>query len=325
MLVVITGASGFLGRATVEALLARKHRVRALVRDAQRMAGIDGGSQLETVVCNLKNARDLTSALRDADAVVHLATTMEGDDFSTLAGSIVGTEQLLAAMREAGCRRLILCSSFSVYDWGRMQGVVTEASPLAENPYRYGAYAAAKVWQERLARRAEAAGQLRLTIVRPGFIWGRGNEYLYCLGQRVQHHHLVFGPFRRLPLTHVENCADLLGRIVEDPRSVGETFNVVDDDSVRAWRYMGEYIRGSASGGLRIPLPYLGVRVLVETFHRLSQWIFSGRGKLPSMFVPPRFVTRFRPFRYSTSKLRDVLGWQPPLSFGECVQRTWPR
>lgn len=323
MLVVVTGASGFLGRVTVAALLARGHRVRALVRDARRMEGIRAGVQLETVERNLRDARDLAPVLEGADAVLHLAVTMEGDDFSMLAGTIAGTERLLDAMARSDCRRLVLCSSFSVYDWERMRGIVSEASPIAENAHRYGAYAAAKLWQERLARRAEQSQGLRLSIVRPGFIWGSGNDYLACLGQRVSRHHLVFGPFRRLPLTHVENCADLLGRVLEDPRSIGETFNAVDDDSVRAWHYVGHYIRGTASSGVRVPLPYLSVRLLVETFHRLSQWIFAGRGKLPSLFVPARFVTRFGPFRYSTSKLRDVLGWRPPLSFAECTRRTW--
>lgn len=320
---MITGASGFLGRVTVAALVARGHRVRALVRDARRMHGFEGVALLETVEHNLKDERDLAPVLRGADAVLHLATTMDGDDFSMLAGSILGTERLLEAMVRSESRRLILCSSFSVYDWERIHGVVSEECPLAENAHRYGSYAAAKVWQERLARRAEQAREVSLTVVRPGFIWGPGNEYLACLGQRVGDQHLVFGPFRRLPLTHVENCADLLCCVTENSRAVGQTFNVIDDDSIRAWRYVGEYIRGTTSRGFRIPVPYLGVRFVIEVIHRVSQWIFSGLGKLPSMFVPPRFETRYRPFRYSTTKLRDVLGWRPPLSFAECVRRTW--
>jgi UDP-glucose 4-epimerase len=323
VLVVVTGASGFLGRATVPALLARGHHVRALVRDAARMPRGAGSERLEVVESNLKNAKALDDALRGADAVIHLAVTMEGDDFSMLAGTVVGTEALLAAMARAACRRLVLCSSFSVYDWARMPGEVSEACPVPEDPHPYGAYAAAKLWQERLARRAEERDAVRLTIVRPGFIWGAGNDYLPCLGQRVGSQHLVFGPLRRLPLTHVDNCADLLAHVLDDPRAIGEVFNAVDDDSVRAWRYVGEYIRGSGGRGLRIPLPYHAVRLVVELAHRASGWLFGGRGKLPSVLMPARFVTRFAPFRYRTEKLREVLGWRPPAGFAECAGRTW--
>jgi UDP-glucose 4-epimerase len=322
--VVVTGASGFVGRATVAALLARKHDVRALVRDAARMPASAGPGRLDTVEYNLKGDRPLGPLLRDADAVIHLATTMEGDDFATLGGSVLGTERLLAAMAEAGCDRLLLCSSFSVYDWARVRSPVGEESPLAENPHRYGAYAAAKVWQERLARRAEARG-LRLTVARPGFVWGAGNDDLACIGQRVGGVQLVFGPLRRLPLVHVDNCADWFAHALESPRSVGETFNLVDGDDVTAWRYAGELLRGTGLAARRVALPYHGVRAGVEAAYRASRALYGETAKLPSMFVPPRFVTRFAPFRYRTTKLREVLGWRPPLGFEACVARTWPR
>ena len=53
--------------------------------------------------------------------------------------------------------------------------------------------------------------------------------------------HLVFGPSTRLPLTYVENCADCFAQAVENPRAVGETFNVVDGHEIGAWHYLGEY------------------------------------------------------------------------------------
>ena len=95
-----------------------------------------------------------------------------------------------------------------------------------------------------------------LTVLRPGFIWGRDHEYLAGLGQKVGRWYLVFGPSTRLPLTHVENCADCFAEAVEDPRAVGETFNVVDGHDISSWRYLGEYLRRSGARGHRIPVPY---------------------------------------------------------------------
>ena len=51
----------------------------------------------------------------------------------------------------------------------------------------------------------------------------------------------------------------------------------------------------------------------------------NGKGKLPSLFVPCRFEARFKPLRFPNDRLRNVLGWKPPLDFEECLRRTYER
>ena len=202
---------------------------------------------------------------------------------------------------------------------------MTEDSPLEPGTdlYERDGYAVAKAWQERVVRRAADAHGWQLTVLRPGFIWGRGNAYLACLGQKLGPVHLVFGGSTRIPLTHVDNCADLIATATDDPRAVGETFNVVDDDSVRIWGYLGEYLRRSGVGGIRVPVPYpmamAGVRLACWSSRRM----FQGKGKLPSLLVPCRFEARFKPLRFSSRKAREVLGWRPPLSFPDCLRLTY--
>ena len=89
--------------------------------------------------------------------------------------------------RRPTTRRLVLASSFSVYDWSAIRGELTEESPVepATDLYDRDGYAVAKVWQERVARRMAAEHGWDLTVLRPGFIWGRGNEYLAGLGQKL--------------------------------------------------------------------------------------------------------------------------------------------
>jgi UDP-glucose 4-epimerase len=132
---------------------------------------------------------------------------------------------------------------------------------------------------------------------------------------------VVFGGSTRIPLTHVVNCADLFATAAEDPRAIGETINVVDDDEVRIWGYLGEYLRHSG-GGVRVAVPY----ALALAAVRLAQWssrrIFRGKGKLPSLLIPCRFEARFKPLRFSNRKARGLLGWRPPLNFAECLRLT---
>jgi UDP-glucose 4-epimerase len=323
--ILITGANGFLGRHVVGECLRRGHAVRALVRPAACLDGLDWPGQVEVVRADLRVARDLATAFQGVDVLVHLAAAVAGGEDAQFAATVVGTERLLDAMALSQTKRLVLASSFSVYDWSAIRGTLTEESPLESGAdlYDRDGYAIAKVWQERVVRRASAAHGWQLTVLRPGFIWGRGNAYLACLGQRLGRMHLVFGGWTRIPLTHVVNCADLFATAAEDPRAIGETLNVVDGEEIRVWGYLGEYLRRSGASGFRVPVPY----TLALMGSRLARWssrrIFQGKGKLPSLLVPCRFEARFKPLSFSNRKVREILGWQPHLSFADGLRLTY--
>jgi UDP-glucose 4-epimerase len=323
--VLITGANGFLGRQAVAEFLRRGHLVRAVVRPVARLDDLGWSEQVEVVRADLRNALDLSAAFSGVDVLVHLAAAVSGGEDAQFAATVVGTERLLHAMARSHTRRLVLVSSFSVYDWSAIRGELTEESPLEAGAdlYERDGYAVAKAWQERVVRREAGRHGWDLTLLRPGFIWGRGNTDLACLGQKIGPLHLVFGGTTRIPLTHVANCADLIATTVEDPRAIGETFNVVDDDDVRIWGYLGEYLRRNRAGGFRLPVPYplalAGVRLACWTSRRL----FRGKGKLPSILVPCRFEARFKPLRYNNLKARAILGWRPPLAYPDCLRLTY--
>jgi UDP-glucose 4-epimerase len=322
--VLVTGAAGFLGRHVVRAFQARGHAVRALVRPATEESRLGFERGVELSRADLRGGTDLAGAFEGVDLCVHLATQMTGDDAGILAGTLVGTERLLDAMARSRCKRLVLCSSFSVYDWRAIDDLVREESPLPPNPHVAGAYAAAKTWQERLARRASDAHSWALTILRPGFVWGAENAELACIGQRVGRIQFVFGIGRRAALTYVENCADAFRAAAESSRAAGQVFNVVDEERVTAWEYAGALAARTSSGSMRVPLPYWIARAGVGCVNLASDLLFHGKGKLPSMFVPIRFELRFKPVDVSTQKLREVLGWVPPFSFEKALDRAWP-
>ena len=156
-----------------------------------------------------------------------------------------------------------------------------------------------------------------------GSIWGREHAYLYGLGQQLGSVHLVFGPNARLPLTHVENCADLFATCVDAPAASGRTYNVVDGDEVRIWRYLGDHLRLSRQAGLRIPIPYALGFGTARLAQATSRWIFRGKGKLPGVLVPCRFQARFKPLRFPSERARRELGWRPPFSYQACLERTY--
>ena len=251
--VLVTGAGGFLGSHVVAALLRRGCQVRVLIRPATRIDGLAWADRVDVFRGDLRSSGFPDAGLRRHGRPGPSGGPGGGSDSAQMADTVVGTERLLETMARSATRKLVLASSFSVYGWSDIHGTLTEESPLEADLYRRDGYAIAKTWQERLVRRFSQEHNWDLTVLRPGFIWGRDHEYLACLGQKLGSWHLVFGPSTRLPLTYVENCADCFAQAVENPRAAGETFNIVDDHEVSAWRYLGEYIRLTRSS--RAPHP----------------------------------------------------------------------
>ncbi len=254
--------------------------------------------------------------------VVHLAAVASGGEDAPFARTVVGTERLLDAMATSACRRLVLCSTFSVYDFRSTRGVLDEDSPLHQAPdvYACDGYTISKWRQERVTRRFADTHGWDLTVLRPGFIWGRDRAYLAALGKQFGRHHLVIGPLTRMPMTHVENCADVFALAATDPRARGQTLNVLDGPGERIWTYLSDYMRGRGERGWRVPVPYW---VAVSTARLAYATAFRRATKPPSILIPGRLQSRFKPLRFENRRLRETLGWTPPLDYRQCLARTY--
>ena len=322
MRALVTGANGFLGRSVVRALAARGLDVRVLVRPAARLDQLGCGSAVDVYRADLRTSPDLARAFEGIDVLVHLAAVVSGGEDAQFSGTVAATERLLDAMAATSCRHVILCSSFSVYDYSAANGTLDESSPLHEQPAVYvrDGYTIAKWWQERVTRRAAEKHGWDLTVLRPGFIWGRDHGYLPVLGQQFGRHHLVIGPWTRIPMTHVDNCADVFALAATDARARGKTFNVVDGAGERVWRYLSDYMRGTGERGWRLPVPY-GLAISAVRFAHAT--IFRSATKVPSILIPSRFESRLKPLRFENRYLTDTLGWKPPFGYKECLARTY--
>src|SRR3954471_15387721 len=146
MRALVTGANGFLGGHVVRALLARGIEVRAMVRPAARLEALGWPSSVEVFRADLRTSSDLARAFEGVDVLIHLAAVVSGGEDAQFAGTVAGTERLPEAMAGAACRRLVLCSSFSVYDYSSTSGTLDENSPLHRAPdvYSLGGYSIAK-------------------------------------------------------------------------------------------------------------------------------------------------------------------------------------
>jgi nucleoside-diphosphate-sugar epimerase len=313
---LVTGANGFLARHVVGELLRRGLEVTAMVRQPGRedplIASLDSAerSRLHVVHGDFVKEADCRRAAVGCDVVYHIGAQMTGAFAPLILTNVVGTKRLIAAAADAGVKRFVLVSSIAVYDTRRVPtgGAVDEAAPLEPNPHWRDPYTFSKVQQETAAGAACASLGLPLVIVRPGVIHGdeRGTMSARVglkLGRWVLH---VAGR-RRLPYTHVRNCAVAvtLAGLVEGVD--GHSFTIVDDvvprgvDVIRAYRRAGHGLHS-----IRVPYP------VMRLLGRANAWYHHrSTGQLPAVLTPYKVAAMWRCLRYSNANAKRMLAWQP--------------
>ncbi|KAG6810796.1 hypothetical protein H0H92_010308 [Tricholoma furcatifolium] len=189
-LVLVTGITGFIAGHVANAFLAAGYRVRGTTRGdkAQKLSATIKVPGLEFIQVDDIASSDLTAALKDVYAVIHVASPLPGRTSvqDTLDSAIVGTDNILQASVKAGIEKLVITSSFGALldpslipgfhglnftykDWGVVSREETEKH--AEDPFYV--YFASKVLAEKaIWDFAEKHPKLDIATVLPGFVYG---------------------------------------------------------------------------------------------------------------------------------------------------------
>jgi 2-alkyl-3-oxoalkanoate reductase len=321
MKVLVTGAGGFLGDAIVKACQAAGHEVLAMIRPASRGKPVLAG--VTPVYGDLRQAGDWQQEICPIDAVIHCAAAASGDLPTQLAGTVLATEKLLAAL-PASVKRFVHISSFSVYDFDSpwLHGMFDENTAMEARPLRRDAYTQTKLMQEAMVRRFCTDKALPLAVIRPGAIFGPNKNWNYGKTLRAGPFDLIYAPFSRMRLTYVDNCAQAIAAALTADLTGQDTFNVVDDDQPTFWRFHRLAKRAGANVGVPVPVPYWMVQSLGLAAKAASKLFFAGRAKLPELFDLPRQRGTWRPLRYGNARAKKVLGWQPEVSLADGIAAT---
>ena len=190
--VLVTGASGFVGKWTLVELLRRGYPVRGTVRSiagkadqirqaARAEAGSDSLDRLELVEVDLLDDAGWADAMRGVSAVMHVATVIRGDEPKdaslVVRPAMEGTARALRFAKEADIRRIVLTSSIATvgYGHGHTTGrrVYDETYfTNLENMRWTWAYCIGKTKAERAAWDYAKEHGLELTSIHPGAIIG---------------------------------------------------------------------------------------------------------------------------------------------------------
>jgi len=208
----LTGATGFIGRHALRALLADGWRVRALARDPARLAlDEDMKARVEIVPGALEDEAALKALLRGADAVVHLAGLVKAarrEDFEMV--NVRAAARLARIAAQEGARRFVHVSS------------------LAAREPKLSPYAASKRRSEEAV--LEACGGMSCVIVRPPAVYGPGDAATLGLVDQLSRRHafLPGAPGGRVSLIHGRDLAAALAALARGEGGNGERLEIDD-------------------------------------------------------------------------------------------------
>lgn len=176
MRVLVTGATGLLGVEIVRELLARGHAVRALVRPASSLAGLEGAA-VEIARGDVLDAASIRAALAGQEGLVHAAgiPRIGADPARTFAVNVHGVEVVLEEALRAGVSRAVVTSSAAVLGGTREPVVADESTPGNAEALGIG-YFVSKLRGERAALAVAARG-LPVAVVRPSYVLGPGDTH----------------------------------------------------------------------------------------------------------------------------------------------------
>ncbi len=327
-LILVTGSNGFVGTSVVENLLARGFtNLRLFVRPSSKLDKLKAilgkhpaGKTAKIISGDLLSRDDCQMAARGVAVIIHLAAGFEKSFAGAFMNSALATRNLIEAFLELGQpRRFVNVSSFAVYSNLKMErhALLDETAPLEDAPQeRHDAYGFGKLQQEKIVRDYGSKRNLPFVILRPGAVYGPGKPDLSGrVGINTFGFFLHLGGGNELPLTFVDNCAEAIVLAVLKPGVDGETFNVVDDETMTSRDFLAARKAAKPFFSIGIPyrLTYLGC-VLWENYSKKSG------GQLPPVFNRRRCAAEWQGNRYSNQKLRERLGWKQTVPLADAMK-----
>lgn len=301
--VLITGATGFLGRHLVAQLLEKSASVVAVVRGSSKVPA-DWGSRVELRQWDLRDSQPPAGVLDGIETVYHLASRYEGgksaDALDRLRQwNVRPTAHLIEACLNAGVRRFLYVSSI--------------AACQPSNPYGIS-----KLEAEQIVS-AASPQKLVWTILRPTAIYGEhGLGTLAEIAQRLQKGRfaLIGDGSNGMNFSYAGNVAAALIHAADSDAARGKTY-IIADESVSL---------GELDGTLR------GMLGLSGSSPRVPTWMGYGLGavcdvlalvtrrKMPLSVERVAAATQNRV--YSGAELRQETGFNPPFERREALERT---
>ncbi|HAT9111495.1 TPA: NAD-dependent epimerase/dehydratase family protein, partial [Legionella pneumophila subsp. pneumophila] len=263
--ILITGATGFIGRSLVPALLSEGHDVRCAVLQ------LDSTLQAEQIVINnLEVHTDWTDALRNVEIVIHLAArvhimkeyaTSSLDEYCKI--NSIATKNFVEQAVQNNVKRFIFLSTIKVHGEFSQNNLPfsEDCRTQPEDPY-----AKSKLYAEQFIQEICQNARMEFVILRPPLVYGpyvKAN-FLRILQLVDKKWPLPFGSiYNKRTFIYIDNLVSAISAVVSEPSAANQVYLVADDCSWSLTQLVQTLSRKMNTKLFLIPIP---VQILIFLF-----------------------------------------------------------
>jgi len=311
--VFITGANGFIAKNLADRLRELGAQVSGVDLVAAPADGVVAGSILDPDAW--------ADQLSGVDVVIHTAALVSNDAPLDKAWevNVLGTQRVLRAAAAAGVKRFVHLSSIAAYGFDFPDGV-DERDPVRVSGY---SYVDTKVNSEAVVLAAHAAGEIDVTIIRPGDVWGPASKPWTIIPlEMIKKGQLILPAGGRgiFSPVYIDNFVDGMVLALAADTAIGQIFILTDGYGMSCAQYFGRLAAMTGGQVRTLPTP---LALALATLGGAVQRRLGRHSELTAATIG----MLHRKGTYSIDKARNVLGFEPVVSFDDGMARVeqWAR
>lgn len=318
--VLVTGATGFLGRHILDYISRRGLKVVVLAREMKKaIALFNGMKNIEIVEGDLGNLDSLEKALDNIDVVVHSAGLVSDWENAELFRkvNVEGTKNLLIIAHAKGIKQFVLVGSLGVFG-DTNQNYIGENEQLRLTT---DSYSNSKIEQEFFVKKYCLHSRIPFTIIRPGFIYGEGDtRFMPKMISSIKKRKMKFigSGSNHVNTVYVGNVAYLVSKVIGYTSCYNQSYNLSDKKQVEIKKFVDDI-----TGTLKLPKVKRKVPLRVAL---AITWILENIYRLFKISTPPPFTRKKITFlardrKTNSEKAYKVIG-NGFISYDEGIART---